>query len=89
MFISNGFASSEFVSNQTTNDLILENPLILVVSQPIKEIEDIVKVMEFVKTIDRPLVIFSPEIAKEPLSVLLYNQRKTGLNVCNILIIFI
>jgi chaperonin GroEL len=81
MFLNNGVASSEFLTFSAESNLIYENPLILVVRDPITEISQIVKTMEYIKSIERPLVIFSPEMKKEPLSLLLYNSRKNNINV--------
>ncbi len=41
----------------------------------------LINVLEFVKSISRPLIIFCQSIAKEPLSMLVYNKIKGGLNV--------
>jgi chaperonin GroEL len=81
MFINYGIASNEYIMNQADKTLYLENPLIIVIVDTIENIGDIVKVMEYAKNIERPLIIFTSEIKKEPLSVLLYNQRKQGSNV--------
>lgn len=81
MFLNNGVASSEFLTFSPESNIIYDNPLILVVRNPITEISQIVKTMEYIKSIERPLVIFSPEMKKEPLSLLLYNMRKNNINV--------
>ncbi len=81
MFISYGMASVDYIMNQADNYLYLENPLVIVIADTIHNIGEIVKVMEYAKSIERPLIIFTSEIKKEPLSVLLYNQRKQGSNV--------
>jgi chaperonin GroEL len=81
MFLNYGLASLDYILNQADNSLYLDNPLVIVIADTINNIGEIVKVMEYVKSIERPLIIFSSEIKKEPLSVLLYNQRKQGSNV--------
>ena len=81
MFLSNGVCSAEFMTNSSDNNLVFENPLVLVVNTPITEIHQLVKTMEYIKSIQRPLIIFSPEIKKEPLSLLLYNLKKGNINV--------
>jgi len=88
MFISYGLASMEYIVNQADNTLYLENPLIIVIADTIENIGDILKVMEYAKSIERPLVIFTSEIKKEPLSTLLYNQRKQGSNVNKIYLFY-
>jgi hypothetical protein len=81
MFLNYGIASLEYIMNTADNTLYLENPLVIVIADPIDNIGNIVKVIEYAKSIEKPLVIFTSEIKKEPLSVLLYNQRKQGSNV--------
>lgn len=57
------------------------NPIILVTADRIRDIEDIVNSIEFIKSLSRPLIIFSPHFENEPLSVLIYNKKKADLNV--------
>jgi chaperonin GroEL (HSP60 family) len=85
MHLPNGCASQEYVID-LSDDLILNNALILVVNEPITHISHIIKTIEFAKSIERPVVIFSPEIKQETLSILIYNKKKLGLNVIFILI---
>jgi chaperonin GroEL (HSP60 family) len=81
MFLPYGLASQEFLINSNDNSLTVENPLILVVDSAITEIFQLINSLEYIKTLDRPLIIFSSEIKKEPLSVLLYNMRKENMTV--------
>jgi hypothetical protein len=81
MFLPYGLASQEFLVNAADNSITVENPLILVVDSVISEIFQVINSMEYIKSLDRPLVIFSSEIKKEPLSLLLYNMRKENLTV--------
>ncbi len=79
MFINHGCASQDYLTSISDNTLHLDNPLVVVVGDPIKEISDIIKTLEYIKALERPLILFSPEIKKEPLSVLLYNSRKENM----------
>jgi len=81
MFLSNGLASQEFLNLAKEGSIILDNPLILVFDSPITHLEQIIRVIEYCKSLDRPLVLFSPEIKESPLSILLYNMRKENLRV--------
>jgi chaperonin GroEL (HSP60 family) len=81
MFLPYGLASQEFLINVNDNSLTVENPLILVVDSAITEIFQLINSLEYIKTLERPLIIFSSEIKKEPLSVLLYNMRKENMTV--------
>ena len=55
--------------------------MILVYPADIKSNDMLINVLEFVKSISRSLIIFCQSIAKEPLSLLVYNKVKGGLNV--------
>ncbi len=81
MFINYGIASQEYIMNQVDKTLYLENPLIIVIADSIENIGSIIPIIEYAKSIEKPMIIFTSEIKKEPLSVLLYNQRKQGSNV--------
>jgi chaperonin GroEL (HSP60 family) len=59
----------------------LTKPLILVVAGEIKSQIDILQPLEFIKSINRPIIIFSQKMHKEPLSLLVYNKTKGGINV--------
>lgn len=81
MFLNYGLANSEFLNNFNENTLTWDNPLIFVCECPITHQSQVIKILEYVKSIDRPLIIFSPEIRKEPLSLLLYNIKRENLLV--------
>jgi chaperonin GroEL len=81
MFINNGLASEDYIADLQEDSIYLDNPLILVLSDSINEISGIMRILEYAKSIERSLLIFSPEIKQEPLSILLYNKRKSKENV--------
>ena len=81
MFLSNGLASPEFLNNSNENSLTLDNPLIIVCECKISHPSQLIKPLEYIKSLNRPLIIFSPEIKKEALSLLLYNIKKDNLLV--------
>ncbi len=57
-------------------------PLVLVVADKIREVQDISPVMELVKKTKRSLLIFSEDMQQDPLSMLVYNNSKAILNCC-------
>ncbi len=46
----------------------------------------LINILEFIKSISRPLIIFCQNIAEAPLSLLVYNKVKGGLNVTTLII---
>ena len=61
LVISRGFTNEEFLKKNETS-VELEFPLVLVVSDKIKTSEQMVKIMELIKTLNRPLLIFSEHL---------------------------
>jgi chaperonin GroEL (HSP60 family) len=55
--------------------------LILVYPADIKTNDMLINVLEFVKSVERSIIIFCQSIEKEPLSMLVYNKVKGGMNV--------
>jgi chaperonin GroEL len=62
----------------------LERPLILVVAGPVHDVSQIVPVMEIVKKAQRPLLLFSEDLQPDPLSTLVYNNKKGIVQSCAI-----
>ena len=46
---------------------------------PITEVEEILPILEKVKKTNRGLIVFSPDCREEPLSTLVYNNRKDSI----------
>ncbi len=55
--------------------------MILVYPADIRTNDMLINVLEFVKSINRSIIIFCQSIEKEPLSMLVYNKVKGGMNV--------
>jgi chaperonin GroEL (HSP60 family) len=64
----------------------MEKPLVLVIAGNINGTNDIIKPLEFIKEIKRPLIVYSQKINKEALSMLIYNKVKGGVNVSNVIL---
>lgn len=54
----------------------------LVVADKIEEVRQIVPVMELVKKTKRPLLVFSEDLQHEPMSTMVYNNRKGIVESC-------
>jgi chaperonin GroEL len=83
MILPFGMSSKDF-AEKSSEELVFENSLVLVLSEPIRHIENLVPILEFIKTLEKPLIIFSPEIKKEPLSILLFNLKKGNLKIASV-----
>ena len=67
--------------NENEDTLEFKDCLILICTDGINNFEYLVRVLEFAKRINKSLVVFSPKISQEVVSMFVYNMRKNNLNV--------
>lgn len=67
--------------NENEETLEFKDCLILICTDDINNFEYLVRVLEFAKRINKSLVVFSPKISQEVVSMFVYNMRKNNLNV--------
>jgi chaperonin GroEL len=79
--LDRGFASSYFVNNFQTFEVVYENPYVLVTSQPISSLNQIREILEYVKETQKSLVIVAEEISQDVLSTLVLNNIQRKLKV--------
>lgn len=79
--LDRGFASSYFVNDLKTFEVIYENPYILISGHPLTSFNQIREIIEFVKETQQPLVIIVEEISKEVLSTLILNNLQKKFKV--------
>ena len=79
--LDKGFASSYFVNNLKTFEVIYENPYILITNQSITSLNQIREIIEHIKKTNRPLVIVAEEISKEIISTLVLNNIQKKIKV--------
>jgi chaperonin GroEL len=81
--LNKGFVSSYFINNLKNFEIIYENCYLLIASENITSIDQIREVIEYVKSINKPLVIISEDISKEIISTLVLNtiQKKIQIGV--------
>ena len=72
--LDKGFASSYFVNDQKNFEVVYENPYLLITKEPIKSINQLREIIEYVKLNNRPLVIVAEEINKDVISTLVLNN---------------
>ena len=79
--LDKGFASSYFINNVKTFEVIYDNPYILITNQPITSLNQIREIIEYIKTTNRPLVLIAEEITKEIISTLVLNNIQKKIKV--------
>lgn len=79
--LDKGFASSYFVNNLKSFEVIYENPYILITNQAITSLNQIREIIEHIKTTNRPLVIVAEEINKDIISTLVLNNIQKKIKV--------
>lgn len=79
--LDKGFASSYFVNDLTNFEVMYENPSILITTNPINTLNQISKIIEYIKETNKSLVIVAEEINKDLLSTLILNNIKKTLKI--------
>ena len=79
--LDRGFASSYFVNDVKSFEVIYENPYVLITNRPINSINQIKDIVEFVKENNKSLVIVAEEINKDVISTLVLNNIQKKLKI--------
>lgn len=82
MQLDNGYVSPFFVTNSEKSSCELEDPYILMTSNRIAALSDLIKVLEQVARAEKPLLIIADEIEGDALHTLIVNKMKGVLKVC-------
>lgn len=82
MQIGQGFLSPFFITNTDKANCEFENPMILITSNKISSIEDIVSVLQKSSDEDRPLLIIADDVESEALHTCIVNKTKGIIRVC-------
>ena len=69
-------------TQQASQIVELEQPLILVIANQIQEVSQIAPILEKVKKTKRPLLLFSEDLQEEPMSTMIYNNQKDIVQCC-------
>ncbi|MFO0037367.1 MAG: chaperonin GroEL, partial [Synechococcaceae cyanobacterium] len=81
MAFDRGYASPYFVTDQERQEVVYDNPLLLITDRKITTIADLVPVLEAVSRSGRPLVILAEEVEGEALATLVVNKTRGVLQV--------
>ena len=81
MQFDRGFLSPNFVTDQKDQVVEFENPYILINTEKISTVTDLVPIMEKVMQLGRPLLIIAEDVENEALSTLVVNALRGNLQV--------
>lgn len=80
--ISRGFLSQYFITDSIKMSCDFENAYVLISSEKITSIKDILHVLELSLHNNKPLLIIADDVDESVLSTLVMNKIKSGLKVC-------
>ncbi len=81
MQFDRGFLSANFVTDPQSQVVEFENPFILINTEKISNVTDLVPIMEKVMQLGRPLLIIAEDVEGEALSTLVVNKLRGTLQV--------
>merc|ERR1719313_2168540 len=82
MKFDRGFISPYFVTDNKTQTVEFENPLILLVEKKVSSIQSIVPLLETVVKAQPPLLVVAEDVESEALATLVVNKLRAGIKVC-------
>jgi chaperonin GroEL len=82
MQFDKGFVSPHFVTDTEAQEAVLENPYILITTQKISAIEELLPILEKVLQETRPLLIIAEDVDGQALSTLVVNSIRKTVKVC-------
>jgi len=82
MQFDKGFISPYFITNPSSLEAVLEEPLILIYEKKISAVRDLIPVLERVVQVGKPLLIIAEDVEGEALATLVVNKLRGVLNVC-------
>ncbi len=84
MHFDKGYVSPHFVTDQEKMEAVLDEPYVLIASQKITNVQDLLPVLDEVMRSGKPLLIISDDLEGEALSTLIVNKSRGALNVAAI-----
>merc|ERR1719482_1661300 len=81
MSLDRGYISPYFITNNKTQKVELDNPLVLLYEKKISTVQAILPILEQVSKAQQPLLIMAEDIDGEALAVLIMNKLRGGLKV--------
>jgi chaperonin GroEL len=77
-----GYISPYFITDPDTQEAVLDEPYILITTEKISAIEDLLPLLEKVLQANKPLLIIAEDVEGQALSTLVVNSIRKTLRVC-------
>jgi chaperonin GroEL len=84
MQFDKGYVSPHFVTDEERMEAVLDDPYILIASQKIGNVQDLLPVLDQVMRSNKPLLIISDDLEGEALAALIVNKARGALDVAAI-----
>jgi chaperonin GroEL len=84
MQFDKGYVSPHLVTDQERMESVLDDPYILIASQKIGNVQDLLPILNQVMQFNRPLLIISDDLEGEALATLIVNKARGALDVAAI-----
>jgi len=81
MKLDRGYISPYFITNNKTQKVELESPLILLYDKKISSVQAILPILEQVAKLQKPLLLMAEDVDSEALAMLIVNKLRGGLKV--------
>merc|ERR1719446_1806189 len=82
MKFDRGYISPYFITDSKTQICELESPFILFVEKKVSNLQQLVKILEFVVKSQGSLLIIAEDVESEALATLVVNKLRAGIKVC-------
>jgi chaperonin GroEL len=81
MSLDRGYISPYFITNNKTQKVEMEDPLILLYDKKISSVQSLLPILEQTAKVQKPLILCAEDIDGEALAVLIVNKLRGGLKV--------
>jgi chaperonin GroEL len=82
MKFDRGYVSSYFITDQESQECILEDAYVLIYDKKITSVKEIIPLLQAVVETGRPIIIIAEDVEGEALATLVVNRLRSGLKIC-------
>lgn len=79
--VKQGYVSPHFVTDNSKNEVVFEKPFLLMMDSKINDLKEVLEIVRFASTADRPIVLFCDDIDDNALRSLV-KSRMNGTKIC-------
>lgn len=77
-----GYLSNYFITNNETQECILENPYILVTNKKIERVQDLISILKPIAEQNKSILLIADDFDSEVINTLAVNHLRAGLKIC-------